>query len=522
MKKKFSNLFRNLITLEMANNHMGDLIHGKRMVKEFANVVAKYSDVFQFAWKFQLRDIPTFIHPDYKDKMEIKYVKRFTETNLTEQELSELRLYAKSQGFITMCTAFDEKSVDRMCQLGFDIAKVASCSSTDWPLLNKLQDIDLPIIISTAGTNLKDVDKIVSFFQHRGQRDFIHENFAIMHCVGEYPTDIKNLQLNQIDLFKSRYKNVNIGFSTHENPEDIQAVKLAVAKGVTMFEKHVAVETENYPRNAYSATPEDLDRWLVSMVEAYDMCGVINKRSVFSDKEISDLRQFRRGVFAKEKINIGDTIDDSKVFYAWPNHEKQMLSIDMSRFILYKAEKAIDINEPIFEYSVKKEDTRTVFWRVVTDVKNFLDESGVVYPGKTDLEISHHYGIDNFYETGLTMITVVNREYCKKLLILLPGQKHPEQYHKKKEETFIVLYGSLQLRLNGIVQTLTKGNLVTIKPKIRHEFCTKDGCVIEEVSSTHYVHDSYYTDQMISKNKDRKTLVTEWTSWDLLKNKHPQ
>ena len=153
-----------------------------------------------------------------------------------------------------------------------------------------------------------------------------------MHCVGEYPTDLKNLQLNQIDLFKKRYEDVNVGFSTHEHPEDSQAVKLAVAKGVTMFEKHVAVDTSEYPKNGYSATPKDVDLWLQSMLQAYEMCGVINQRHDFSDKEISDLRQFRRGVFAKKTINIGDVIDSSNVFYAWPNKDNQILSIDMSKF----------------------------------------------------------------------------------------------------------------------------------------------------------------------------------------------
>ena len=33
-------------------------------------------------------------------------------------------------------------------------------------------------------------------------KEEVNKNFAIMHCVGEYPTDLKNLQLNQIDLFQ--------------------------------------------------------------------------------------------------------------------------------------------------------------------------------------------------------------------------------------------------------------------------------------------------------------------------------
>ena len=44
--------------------------------------------------------------------------------------------------------------------------------------------------------------------------------------------------------------------------------------------------------------------------------------------------------------------------------------------------------------------------------EGLLEKSKVVVPGKADLEISHHYGLEKFEETGLTMI-VVNREYCK-------------------------------------------------------------------------------------------------------------
>ena len=488
----------------MANNHMGDFQHGVRMIDEFADVVDKYKDKFRFAWKFQFRDIPTFIHPEYTDRMDIKYVKRFTETNLTESEFNDLKDYVESRGFISMCTAFDENSVDRLESMNFQIAKIASCSSTDWPLLNRVAELDLPIIFSTAGTKLEDVDNIISFFQHRDKQ------IAVMHCVGEYPTDLKNLQLNQIDLFKNRYKDITVGFSTHEHPDDSQAVKLAVAKGVTMYEKHVAVDTEQYPKNGYSATPEDVDNWLSSMVEAYDMCGVVDKRHIFSDKEISDLRQFRRGVFAKQKIEVGDVVDRTKVFYAWPNKDNQILSTDMSKYNQYVANKSFDINEPIFESDVELNYTRDKLWDIVQDVKEFIKKSGVVVPGKADLEISHHYGIDKFYGIGITMITVVNREYCKKLIIALPGQVHPEQYHNEKEETFVVLYGDVLLRLDGKLKKLERGDVVTVEPEVRHTFSTKNGCVIEEVSSTHYLDDSYYTDKSISKNKNRKTFITHW------------
>jgi quercetin dioxygenase-like cupin family protein len=105
---------------------------------------------------------------------------------------------------------------------------------------------------------------------------------------------------------------------------------------------------------------------------------------------------------------------------------------------------------------------------------------------------------------------VVNRDYCKKLLVTLPGQEHPEQYHKQKEETFHVLYGEIELVLDGQPRICLPGDVITIEPGTRHAFSSKTGAVIEEISTTHFKDDSYYTDESITKNKQRKTVLTYW------------
>ena len=130
--------------------------------------------------------------------------------------------------------------------------------------------------------------------------------------------------------------------------------------------------------------------------------------------------------------------------------------------------------------------------------------------GELILELSHHYGLENFYDTGATMITLINRSYCKKLIVLLPGQNHPEQYHKKKDETFHILYGEIELSLDSKKMKLQKGDIVTIEPGVKHLFNTSNGAVIEEISSTHFENDSFYTDDTINQNKNRKTLLSYW------------
>jgi quercetin dioxygenase-like cupin family protein len=96
------------------------------------------------------------------------------------------------------------------------------------------------------------------------------------------------------------------------------------------------------------------------------------------------------------------------------------------------------------------------------------------------------------------------------LLVSLPGQQHPEQYHKKKEETFHVLFGELHIFLNGVKKTCKPGDVINIEPGVRHAFVSPTGAVIEEISSTHFKDDSFYTDETIMKNKNRKTVLTYW------------
>jgi quercetin dioxygenase-like cupin family protein len=93
---------------------------------------------------------------------------------------------------------------------------------------------------------------------------------------------------------------------------------------------------------------------------------------------------------------------------------------------------------------------------------------------------------------------------------VLPSQSHPEQYHKVKEETFHVLYGTVKLTLNGTERLCSPGEIITVERGVKHIFSTTTGAIIEEISSTHLKDDSYYTDPAVTQNKNRKTMITHW------------
>lgn len=491
-----------LMVLEMANNHMGDVAHGIELIRAFGEVCRDFP--YSFAFKLQYRDLDTFIHPRARGRDDVPYVKRFSETRLSRADFDLLVNEMRANGFLTMATPFDEPSVDLIESQSLDFIKIASCSFTDWPLLERIVASDKPVIASTAGASLDDIDRVISFLTHR-QKDF-----AVLHCVGEYPTPDDRLHLSQVDFLRARYSGVRIGFSTHEAPDHVDIVKIAAAKGVTLFEKHVGLPTARYPINAYSANPAQIRAWLEAAQLAWTICGVGDCRLPANPAETTSLRSLRRGVFAKHSILAGESIHSKDVYFAFPPEAGQFTANDWSKYSTFVATTDIQPDAPIVPENTQHEDRRAQVWSIAQRIKSLLDTSKIVVPGSADLEISHHYGLERFDETGLVLITVVNRGYCKKLLVSLPGQSHPEQYHERKEETFHVLYGEVHLTLDGAQRICHPGDVVTIEPGVRHTFFSPDGSVIEEISSTHFTNDSFYTDDSINKNRDRKTFLTYW------------
>ncbi len=494
-----------LIVLEMANNHMGDIAHGLETIRQFAAVCNDFPE-FKFAFKLQYRHLDSFIHPAMQTRNDVKYIKRFNETRLTENDFDLLIEEIRSNGFLAMSTPFDEASVDLIESQRLDIIKIASCSFTDWPLLERIVKTRQPIIASTAGASIDDIDRVVSFLAHR------QKNFAILHCVGEYPTADDHMHLSQIDFLKARYPGVTIGFSTHENPDNTDIVRMAVAKGATIFEKHVGYPTEKYSLNAYSANPAQLRCWLESARYAATVCGTGDTRLPPNPAEQDSLRSLRRGLFVRRDIAVGETVTESDVYFAFPPEPDQYTANDWSKYATLIATQPIKKDAAVSPLNSTCDNVRAKALKAVQEVKKLLKKSHITVPGGADLELSHHYGIERFYEVGLTMITVVNRAYCKKLLVSLPGQKHPEQHHKQKEETFHVLYGSVDITLDDVTNTYGPGDVINVEPGVRHAFVSPSGAVIEEISSTHIKNDSFYSDDVINRNKNRKTILTYWMS----------
>jgi N-acetylneuraminate synthase len=493
-----------LIILDLANNHDGSLAHGKRILEEIHQI--DIGDDYNIAIKFQYRDLPNFVHQDYRLRRDIKYVNRFLSTRLSWEEYFELKNYAQELGFLVACTPFDEFSVSKVVEHNYDILKIASVSFTDWSLLEEIVKIwNGPIVASTAGASLGEIERVVSFLTNR------NKSFALMHCVASYPTDNSDLILSRISTLKSKFPKVPIGYSTHENPNNFDAASIALAAGAVLLERHVGSEDSGHVLNKYSSNWSTLESWFAQLGKAIEMIGPLNQIDSYNEVEKNSLKDLRRYAFAKNNLEVGHALTLQDVFFAIPGREGQLSANDLSKYRKYIVSDRIEKDHPILLSHTRLSDNLKLILHFRNSILELFKNSRVSIPKNALLELSHHYGLENFTEIGCSMITIVNREYCKKLIVLLPGQRHPAMFHKIKDETFFLAYGDLELKLDHKLVEIGVGDTVSIAPNVIHEFSSKNGAVIEEISSNHQTDDSFYLDENILSNKSRKSFISYWT-----------
>jgi N-acetylneuraminate synthase len=290
--------FEDLFVLEMANNHWGDVKRGLQIISDFSKIV-RFNNI-KAAIKLQIRDVDTFIHKDFRNRADIRYIKKTLDTKLSFKDYETLVCAIRESGCISMVTPFDEKSVDACVELGVEIIKIASSDLNDWFLIEKIAQTKKPVIVSTGGSSLKDIDDIAKFFENR------NIPLAINHCVAIYPSEDNELELNQIDFLKKRYPEHVIGFSTHEYTSWDASIMIAYAKGAKLFERHIDIDMNNVPVSPYCSRPENIDQWFKAYIKAKKMCGQgEQQKRIPPEKEIKYLDALVRGVYVKRDLPAG-------------------------------------------------------------------------------------------------------------------------------------------------------------------------------------------------------------------------
>jgi N-acetylneuraminate synthase len=316
--------FDDLFVLEMANNHWGSVERGLKIIDSFSKVV-RFNNV-RATIKLQFRDVESFIHKDFKDRTDIRYIKKTLDTRLSKRDLAVLVEAIRNAGCIPSATPFDEMSVDLCEELNLPLIKLASSDLNDWFLIERIAKTKKPVLASSGGSSLKDLDDLVTFFANR------NIPLGLNHCVSLYPTQQEDLELNQIDFLRDRYPQNTIGLSTHEYEDWAASLTIAYAKGARTFERHIDIEADGRAVSPYCSLPHQIDTWFKTFRKVKKMCGFpgVAKRRCPAE-EVKYLDALVRGVYATRDLKAGEIINDADVYLAVPLQKGQLSCRELMR-----------------------------------------------------------------------------------------------------------------------------------------------------------------------------------------------
>ena len=216
----------------------------------------------------------------------------------------ELQSYANSLGVIFFSTAFDFSSVDFLKKLNVPLIKIASGDLKSIPLLKYAASTNIPLIISTGGAAMSDVEAA-----YHAIKSSTNTPFAILQCTAAYPAEPDILNLNVIKTYREKFPEVVIGFSAHDL--GIAMGPAAYALGARVFEKHFTLDRSmKGTDHAFSLEPTGMKKFVRDLNNVALALGDGIKTPL--DIELTPLRKMsKKIVLARDieqghKLNIAD------------------------------------------------------------------------------------------------------------------------------------------------------------------------------------------------------------------------
>lgn len=228
---------------------------------------------------------------------------------LAEEEHFEVFKHAKSHGldFVETLTAIGTLSLLKLFTP--DRLKVASRDLTNTPLLEALAETKIPIILSTgmsSGVELEDALNIITKK---------HENISILHCLSEYPSQYKNINLLTIKYLQEKYPNYTIGYSDHSIGISIPVA--AVSLGAKIIEKHITLDRNMKGTDQIGSLGLDGVWRMVRDIRNIEQAMGENK--IFISSAVNETKlKLERSIATKRALKSGEIIKEEDVHLLSP------------------------------------------------------------------------------------------------------------------------------------------------------------------------------------------------------------
>ena len=220
------------IIAEIGINHNGDLKTALKMIDAAKEAGAD-------CVKFQKRN-PDKCVPEHQKNQpriflgeEMTYLEYKKKIEFGNYEYQQIANHCKTIGIDWTVSVWDLDSVEfiKPFLFLFPFIKIPSALITDMELLNAVNQLNIPIMISNGMSTFEEMINPLKYFNNIT---------TFLHCNSSYPSNPAELDLNAIKTFKNMYPNLKIGYSGHEI--GYFPTIIAVAVGAEVIERHFTLD----------------------------------------------------------------------------------------------------------------------------------------------------------------------------------------------------------------------------------------------------------------------------------------
>ena len=246
------------------------------------------------------------------------------ELELNFEDAKKLKNYSKSKGIKFLSTPFDIDSIEELVQAKLiDRFKVPSGEIINLQYLRKIADYELPVILSTGMSSLKEVAEAVDILLGGG--NLTRDDITVLHCNTEYPTPVEDVNLNAMLTIKEALK-VPVGYSDHT--EGIEIPTAAATLGASIIEKHFTLDkTMPGPDHKASLEPKELKAMVKSIRNVETAMGNGIKRP--SSSETKNIETVRKSIHIKKQIQSGKKLTADHLITRRPARGISPMHIDL-------------------------------------------------------------------------------------------------------------------------------------------------------------------------------------------------
>jgi sialic acid synthase len=289
---------------EIGHNHQGSLDQAKAMV-----TMAK--DCGADAVKVQKRSNRTLYTREFFEQPydnEFSFGKTYGEhreaLELDRDAYVELQRYARELGITFFATPFDVESADFLAELDMPAYKLASADLVNTPLLRHVAGFGKPMLLSTGGATMDDVDRAVEAVRP------LNEELCILQCTAAYPCETEDLNLQVITTLRERYPDYVIGLSDHQN--GISMALVAYMLGARVIEKHFTLNHAwKGTDHAFSLMPEGLRKLVRDLRRVPVALGDGVKRPL--PVEAKPLEKMGKKLVAARDLELGHVLSEEDI-----------------------------------------------------------------------------------------------------------------------------------------------------------------------------------------------------------------